>query len=64
VRSVRQELRLAAERPERTPVRVRLALSAALARAGRGAEARTEHDALDPFEAARHAGRVPAWARP
>jgi len=61
VRSLRQDLRLCSERPTATPVRVRLALAAALLGAGREDEAREQVQDLeiDPLDVA----ALPAWAR-
>jgi O-antigen ligase len=63
VRSLRQELRLCLERQGSDPVRVRLALAAALHAAGREDEAREQIAACAPPISARDLSCVPAWAR-
>ncbi|MBL8861289.1 MAG: O-antigen ligase family protein [Planctomycetes bacterium] len=63
VRSMRQALRLSEERPGGGSAVVRLALAAALHRAGRGDEARAELAAVDPGPAARARAALPDWAQ-
>lgn len=63
VRSLRQDLRLCLERPGIDPVRVRLALAAALQSAGRTDEAREQLDANVAGPSARDLAVLPAWTR-
>ncbi len=63
VRSLRQDLRLCLERPDVDPVRVRLALAAALQAAGRESEAREQLDANIATPSARDIAVLPGWAR-
>ncbi len=63
VRSLRQDLRLCLERPGYDPVRVRLALAAALQKAGRTDEAREQLDASIATPSARDLEQIPTWAR-
>ncbi len=63
VRSLRQTLRLCLERPDANPVRVRLALAAALQSAGRTDEARAQLAAIDGTASARDLAVLPAWTK-
>ncbi|MCY2961238.1 MAG: O-antigen ligase family protein [Planctomycetota bacterium] len=63
VRSLRQDLRLCLERPGTDPVRVRLALAAALHAAGRTEEARQQLASSPSSPTARDRSSLPAWTR-